>query len=246
MKYIVWLSLAAFSASGFAQDSKPITVVELFTSQGCSSCPPADTNLSKLARRTIDDRQIVTLSFHVDYWDRLGWKDPFSDERFTLRQRRYAQVMKLNRIYTPQMVVNGQYEFVGSNASLIDKAMELPVPKLEHTVTAELKSVSATEIQVESSLTGTTEGWLANFALVQATGENDVPRGENARRHLKHSSIVRAFEVQTAGEKMTAQLKLPDDFQRQGASVVVYVQNQSTGAIDGATILKLDSEQPAS
>lgn len=239
MKHTVLIVMTALSSPLFAQDARPITIVELFTSQGCSSCPPADVNLSKLAKRKAEDRQIVTLSFHVDYWNRLGWTDPYSDERFTLRQRRYAQVMKLNRIYTPQMVVDGKYEFVGSDSRLVQQAMEQTPAKPQHTLTAKLKTDSETATVVVE-IKGPTEGWLVNFAAVQATAENDVPRGENARRHLKHSSIVRAFDVQQAVNRTEATLDLPEDFVHKDARVVVYLQNQSSGAIDGAVVVDFE------
>ena len=94
----------------------PVAVLELFTSQGCSSCPSADKLLTEtLAEATKTNRNIIGLSFHVDYWDRLGWKDPFSNHAFTKRQYPYGERFGLNGVYTPQEVVNGQQEFVGSN-----------------------------------------------------------------------------------------------------------------------------------
>jgi len=95
---------------------EPVAVVELFTSEGCSSCPPADRILSRLTAETQrDHRRIYTLSFHVDYWDRLGWRDPYSSSANSDRQRQYAELMKLQSVYTPQMIVNGRIEFVGSD-----------------------------------------------------------------------------------------------------------------------------------
>jgi len=102
-------------ATGFA-------VVELFTSEGCSSCPPADEILAKIAREYPDN--VYVLGFHVDYWDRLGWRDIYSSADYTHRQQKYAQLFNLNSIYTPQAIVNGKHEFVGSNESSLRSAIE--------------------------------------------------------------------------------------------------------------------------
>src|SRR5204863_9059983 len=101
-------------------DERPI-VVELFTSEGCSSCPPADALLAELARRS----DVLALSFHVDYWDRLGWKDPFSSRAATDRQNRYATLLALPTVYTPQIVVDGKWEAVGSDRADVERALEL-------------------------------------------------------------------------------------------------------------------------
>ena len=101
-----------------------VALVELFTSQGCSSCPPADELLANLIKEYNDNQQVIAISFHVDYWDRLGWKDPFSQRVFTQRQRNYVDKLDLRSAYTPQMVVNGKYEFVGSDKSALQSALK--------------------------------------------------------------------------------------------------------------------------
>ena len=98
----------------------PVTVLELFTSEGCSSCPPADELLPELAKL---DSNIIPLSFHVDYWNRLGWTDPFSSSENSDRQRIYADFWKLESVYTPELVINGEYEVVGSNRSAAENAI---------------------------------------------------------------------------------------------------------------------------
>ncbi|MCA9557144.1 MAG: DUF1223 domain-containing protein, partial [Myxococcales bacterium] len=132
---ILILALAGAGVAAFAlrSESRPtpptgdatapgFAVVELFTSEGCSSCPPADANLARLLKAA-GDRPVLGLSWHVDYWDRLGWKDPFSSDAATARQNAYAKAWGTRRLYTPQMVVNGRDEFVGSSEAQADAAV---------------------------------------------------------------------------------------------------------------------------
>lgn len=216
-------------------DEGGFAVLELFTSQGCSSCPPADRILEELAARGDREQQeIFALSFHVDYWNQLGWKDPFSAAAYTQRQRLYAGVLGDNRIYTPQLIVNGRTGFVGSHRRKADAAVEAalsgsPPRSLKLQVSIEDDSVTATtELQPE-------DGLLLNVALVQKSGTVKVPRGENANRTLTHRNIVRSFEVLRASDKrLTTQLTVPKDMQTTGATVVAYLQVSRTGEIVAA------------
>src|SRR5215813_5505605 len=113
------LSLGLAATIGSAQAGERPIVVELFTSEGCSSCPPADALLAELATRP----DVLALSFHVDYWDRLGWKDPFSSPAATERQQRYAGLLKLATVYTPQLIVDGKWQAVGSDRVEVERAL---------------------------------------------------------------------------------------------------------------------------
>ena len=119
--YALLLSLGLIIAVLPAQAGERPIVVELFTSEGCSSCPPADKLLAELANRP----DILALSFHVDYWDRLGWKDPYSSHQATERQNRYATLLDLASVYTPQIVVDGKWQAVGSDRADIEQALGL-------------------------------------------------------------------------------------------------------------------------
>ncbi len=160
-------------------------VVELFTSQGCSACPPADAFLSRLAER--DD--IIALSLHVDYWDYIGWADPFALPEHTLRQKRYAAMARKTMIYTPQMVVAGQIEARGHDAPRVLEAVKmaqtLPTP-----VALELRREGA-EVIVSLTPLGSPQG-AAEIVLVRyiPEGDTEVTRGENAGRHMHHRHIV--------------------------------------------------------
>lgn len=224
-------------------DSQAVAVVELFTSQGCSSCPPADQVLVNVVESSREDRlPIYGLSFHVDYWNSLGWKDPFSSAKSTARQREYSAAMQRDRVYTPQMIVNGQKEFVGSRGATAVEAIKeaLSDDALSTVIVNAELDLPSSQVKVHFDVTGETDKSLLNMALVRTGGENDVPRGENAGRTLNHVNIVRAFRTvplkdQTSGD---AELTLPDGFPRDKAAVIAYVQNRATLKITGATLVE--------
>lgn len=171
-----------------------VAVVELFTSQGCSSCPPADHLLTDLAQVAKTRRlPIYTLSMHVDYWDALGWADPYATEQFTKRQRRYAAANGSIRVYTPQMIVGGTAGFVGSNRGDAGDAVRAA---LAREPAAEVKlDVAAEEDawRVAYNVTGARAGDELVVCLVADAPRNHVPRGENAGRDLAHSGVVRTL-----------------------------------------------------
>ncbi len=207
----------------------PLVVVELFTSEGCSSCPPADALLRTLATRP----DVVALSFHVDYWDRLGWRDPFSSAAFTARQQAYARSLD-GRVYTPEMVVGGTVGFVGSRRgeaqTQIAAALERPAPSR---IALTAAPGAGRTVRVTYAATGAPEPSVVHLALVQSEATTEVRRGENGGRTLRHANVVRAFEThaEASGE---ASLPLPDGLDAGDVQVVAYVQRGQTGAISGA------------
>ncbi len=212
---------------------KGFAVVELFTSEGCSSCPPADEAVADIQREFPDN--VFVLSFHVDYWNYLGWKDEFSDASYSVRQQRYGSAFHLESIYTPQVVVNGKKEFVGS-----DKI------ELEKTIGESLKSTASSDVQLNISAASSAQGatvqyesnangkYELNIALVQLKAESDVKRGENKGRKLKHINIVRGFKIITMnGGTGSAQFEIPAGLSKQDCKIIAYLQDKNSLEIIG-------------
>jgi hypothetical protein len=223
-------------------------VVELFTSEGCSSCPPADALLIQLeAEQRIAGAQVVVLGQHVDYWNRLGWTDPFSSAAFTRRQNDYAEAFGRDSIYTPQMVVDGQAEFVGSDAARAQAAITRAAgqPKIPLDVAVEAGPqpdkirVLITPGEVPSGMPcRNAEVFLA---LTERNLSSSVARGENSGRHLQHTGVVRALKSLgplAPGKPLDAELRLAPTWKRQDLSVVAWVQDRSTRRILGAGIFQ--------
>ncbi|MCD2258776.1 DUF1223 domain-containing protein [Psychroserpens luteolus] len=168
----------------------PITVLELFTSQGCSSCPPADKLLTAIQDRD-DKNSVIALSYHVDYWNYIGWKDPFSKASFSDKQRSYSRKFNSSTIYTPQVVVNGKEHFVGSNEVVMKnklKGYASIASKNKIDVTSVVNSQG--NISFEYSIGGSIKNKVLRVALVIEERITKIARGENRNRTLKNSNIV--------------------------------------------------------
>jgi len=191
--------------------SKPFVLIELFTSEGCSSCPSADRNLEKItAQAKASGQNIYTLSYHVDYWDYLGWKDPYATEQFSDRQRSYARQFKSSRIYTPQMVVNGKTEFVGSNQKASQQAIKQALVSQTTSAIAVTSSIKNKTVGVHWKVEGLGQQDQVQVALIQNKGQQKVRRGENARRTLTHVNIVRAHKtISNPGAEGQLEFSLP-------------------------------------
>ncbi len=188
-----WLSLcvgavlAMSGASGAGAADRSGIVVELFTSQGCSSCPPADAFLSELAKRP----NVVALAFHVDYWDHLGWKDPYAQAAFSKRQRRYVAALGARFVYTPQMIVDGRFQDVGSDRRRIDLLLYQAAAARQDAPSIELRGAEL-KIGASAAPPGDSAIWLVYFASTRA---NDVSRGENLGKHMATTNVVRAMQT---------------------------------------------------
>lgn len=224
-----WIA-SAHGAS--AEDAAYPVVVELFTSQGCSSCPPADALLGDLSKRN----DVLALGFHVDYWDYIGWKDPYASKVATKRQKLYAESFKLSFVYTPQMVVNGVIESVGSDRSAIEAAVEKAKARATAHPSLELERrpdggllvhVGSAEAKRPATV------WLACFDRQRSTV---VPRGENAGSTLINYHIVRHFESLGMWKGQTLEFSVgPDEVAeyagRPDQDIAVLVQTEGVGPI---------------
>ncbi|HEX4505289.1 MAG TPA: DUF1223 domain-containing protein [Alphaproteobacteria bacterium] len=215
---LVLSSLAVPALAG----GRPV-VVELFTSQGCSSCPPADALLNELAGR----QDVLALGFHVDYWDRLGWKDPLSTPGATMRQHDYAAAFGRNEVYTPQMVIDGTRQAVGSDRGAVLRAIAdaQPVKAAPIAFAADGRSVSV------GAGTGRGKVLVIRYLLKRTT---EVQRGENAGRAAIDANGVDS--IREAGEWTGQRLELPLDAAGVGHGLAILIQGRD-GQILGAAVL---------
>ena len=219
--------------TGTPGNNNGFVVAELFTSEGCSSCPPADKVIEKIQNEN-PGKSVYVLAFHVDYWDHQGWKDRFSDASFTARQRRYADWLNLQTVYTPQMVVNGRKEFIGSYEGPITKTItnELGQPAA-NTLTLQTH-VEGSKLHVDFTAAGEKNAELV-LALVQKNATSNVKAGENTGRQLSHVQIVRQLYTQDVNNNKKITLELPADFNAKGFELIGFVQHKKDGRITAAT-----------
>ncbi len=218
-----------------------VAVVELFTSEGCSSCPPADRVLARLAARAkAGSLPIFPLSFHVDYWNYLGWRDRFSDAGYSERQRGYGGISASGGTYTPQAVINGQAECVGSDAARIDSLVGAALGRTSPNQIALEAKRGEHGIEVSYRVEGERKARVLNLALVEPRAESQVERGENAGEHLAHVNVVRAFSSRPlTAEGGTWALPAQPELAARRLAVVAYVQAPAQGDVSGASALEL-------
>jgi hypothetical protein len=223
----------------------PQTVlVELFTSQGCSSCPPADQVFQRLVEESEEGNlSIIALSYHVDYWNRLGWKDPYSQAAFSERQRQYARVLPDQRVYTPQMVIQGQRAHVGSRekevrSSIRSMGQQPQASSLTTILKAATEGSNVREVSYE--IKGKSNGITLQIALVEPHLANDVPRGENRGHRLAHTNVVRTLTSQI-NPKLQGTLAIDISALETSSSgkVILFVQDTEQMTVLGATEIVL-------
>ena len=236
-------------AAGAATARGPV-IVELFTSQGCSSCPPADRLIGRLARED-GSAPVIPLSFHVDYWNYIGWTDPFSSREWSQRQSDYAESFGSSRVYTPQVVINGHTELVGSNETRVRSAIAKAsrTPAAGH-LALDLRPGPASgrlELEIAARVERAAgECWSVMVAVVENDLETPVKRGENGGRTLHNTRVVRslaeAFTVPARpGTERTQKhvIELEDDWQRGKLGVAVFLQDPDSRQIHGAAAVQL-------
>ncbi len=233
--------LVSMAASDNNAPRVPV-LIELFTSEGCSSCPPADTLLQKLdSLQPVVGAQLIVLSEHVDYWNHIGWKDPFSAHLYSERQQAYAGRFGLNSVYTPQMVVDGASEFTGSDTDAAKIAIQkaLRQPKLTVTLSS-VKLDSQGNLRALITVEGASNKGEVFLALSLEQAQSAVARGENAGRKLSHVSVVKSFTKAgnvNPGVKFSKaiDLKLDSATSSQNLRVIAFVQENGQGKVLGAT-----------
>lgn len=240
---ILWSSAISKSAPfAPAAPGKHAVVVELFTSEGCSSCPPADELLGHLRQSANSNgAEVIPLGFHVDYWDSAAWHDRFDSAAYSHRQENYARKFHIDGPYTPQMVVNGQIEFVGSLAGQAHEA-----------IAEASREGSAADVQLSLTKDGLLRVTITHsqpaevmLAITEDNLSTNVAGGENGGRTLHHSAVVR--QLQHLGDisggrfSSAVPLKLNQGWKRQDLRTVVFVQSSDSGKILGAASMPLHS-----
>jgi hypothetical protein len=234
--------IPAVIAAQTPQTNRTPVLVELFTSEGCSSCPPADALLARLGRdQPVSGADIIILEEHVDYWDELGWLDRFSSHQYTDRQSQYCARLRASEPYTPQMIVDGTDQFVGNDAAHAQRAIQhaTQTPKINLTLsqpTVDGRKVSAS---VSSPAPLPTKPQADLFAaLVDPSDVTDVRSGENGGHRLQHAGVVRSLQrvgnlKDLGAGPVSFSLTAPADAKPAEMRVVVFAQQSGQGAILG-------------
>jgi len=244
---IAVISLFSVGATEAAEDkaAKQFVVAELFTSEGCSSCPPAEALLKHWSEeQPIDGVEVIALEEHVDYWNHLGWTDPFSSKQFTDRQEQYVSVFHDSSVYTPQLIIDGATEIVGSRTreaeEIIQRAASLPKFSIELKGTGARKNGRVNfQFSTTSIPTALSSHKLELWVAVTERGlESDVRAGENSGRRLQHAAVVRSLRKLQTGDS-AAQLQsqfnvqLKDSWKQENLAVVVFMVDAASRRIVG-------------
>jgi len=241
----VFRKAVAFSETNGAADGAPV-VLELFTSEGCSSCPPADALISELGASS---KSVIPLAYHVDYWNHLGWADPFSSRQWSERQSDYARAMNLDGEYTPQMVIGGGWQCGGSDAGSIERAVvaaRSALPLGRTSIQTSLADHGSRKLQVKITVqmlnTAGTGPHVVMLALYESGLASKIGAGENGGREITYDYTVRkllpAFELDGAkGASGSKQLniELDDSWSLAHLGVAAFIQDQTSLRIEGAS-----------
>ncbi len=232
------VALAVLASAVAVRADPSLTVVELFTSQGCSSCPPADEHLGELAR----DSELLPLSFHVDYWNYIGWSDPFSSKTATMRQKAYGAHLHLRYIYTPQVVIDGISETVGSARSKVRNLIDAARQRAKLIIAIERGAKDGTRVTIPADKHGGPPAvvWGVVYDRSHTT---QVPRGENAGRTITNANVVRSIDKvgEWRGERTVIVVPVPAGPDGDHHAVIVQ-GDMGAGPILGAAAWKLTAE----
>jgi len=232
--------------------TRPGILIELFTSEGCSSCPPADSLLRQMdSQRTFNNTELVVLGEHVDYWDGDGWHDRFSSHEYTLRQQDYARRFHTAGPYTPQIVVDGRREFVGNDASALRSALLQAASEKKALIRLTIGWVKTREfqLQIETNLppAGSKSADLY-VALADNADETQVRGGENSGTSLKHVAVLRSLQrvgkLDPQGVQKEVTIRIPTSLKEEDIRVVAFIQESGNGNVLGSAV-KILNESPA-
>jgi hypothetical protein len=228
--------------ANLSQIPKGFAVVELFTSEGCSSCPPADEAVGDLVKEY--KQNVFVIGFHVDYWDRLGWKDRFSNAAYSNRQKQYGSILGLNSVYTPQIIVNGRTEFVGSDRNklrqTVESSLKMPGGK---GIVVRAKSATNKSIDVNCSFSSSA-GSILNVVLIELSDQSDVKSGENSGRKLKHINLARDYRsFPVSNKEVSVTLTLPPGLSAKDCKVIAYIQDKKDWRVEAAASTDIEFSQ---
>jgi len=240
----------ALPESPLPQSGRRPVLVELFTSEGCSSCPPADALLIQLEKESpVAGAEIIALGFHVDYWDDIGWKDRFSSSAYSRRQYDYAEAFKTRSVYTPQMVVDGHTQFVGSDSKRASAAIDRATRAPKIAVRISAAPAGARRIKFKFHVPAfyplnASDNAELSFAIAEADLFSEAKSGENSGRRLNHTAVVRNYRALGAikrGEEAQRELELllPTDWRLENCRAVAFVQERRSRVVLGAVQISL-------
>jgi hypothetical protein len=248
---ILMMLLAPASPAGAQSRSERVPVLaELFTSEGCSSCPPADRILELLAREPpIDGVDVIIMSEHVTYWDHQGWRDPFGSSTFTSRQQMYGDWFKLESVFTPQLVIDGATQIVGTDIAGLKAALAKSAAKPKPPLIVALRDNGSTGLVATASGPGLVAGNELVLAVTEDDLQVEVKRGENARRTLRHAGVVRWFNSRKIGEGRAntpppIDIPLGADWKRDRLRVVAFVQSVRTREVLSVGAVSVQAQPP--
>jgi len=235
LAFTSWFCTSTTSAKNKIESNKvghlsgKMVVFELFTSQGCSSCPPAD----KLVGTYSSKENVIPLSFHVDYWDRLGWKDPFSAHEYSQRQYMYASALH-STVYTPQLVINGTVEMIGSDENKISSTLQkVSAEQPEASLAISKTETESGKIDINFNIEGSIQNTVLNIAVIEKKAVTPVKAGENGGATLTDYNVVRSFETLKKFEKggNTTTINFISSIEPKNRAIVLYLQEKKNNQI---------------
>ncbi|MBF4465106.1 thioredoxin family protein [Flavobacterium sp. LC2016-12] len=234
---ILLIGITAFGQNNPEKKAvKGFALLELYTSEGCSSCPPADELMGRI-QNEYKDFNLYVLAYHVDYWDKQGWKDIFSKADYTKRQYDYAKFMEKDPIYTPQLIINGKIDYIASQETAVRNGIKSALSKSAVAQLSLDASQHDIKLNVNYNVSKVTQNNRLFIAVVQKSAKSNVKRGENAHRILSHYQIVRSLSsfALTGNLKGTASVAIPKDFNGKDYEIIGFVEDKNNGSILDAT-----------